>query len=358
MSAERVVTNPDGSTITIIINGEGQTKISHEGVTLPPKAKKVQNQYKATKNTEKRKTLVCELYKAGFNNAKELRLVGFTVNELKEAGFNLKQLKKGGFSEKDLSFHFSPEEMGTVSLETLMPHARDYETTLTTKDYRKARKKGYSVKAIITHIYSQLNKSGTLQSEEDIKKAKVQIMGNIVKKLKEAGFSLKQLINGYTDQKNQTRDICATAQLYDVGFTVKELKDKGFRAEDFKNNPFNLEQKEGIIHKLKTARFSAKDLKTGGFLANELYDLNKDGGFSIHELVDGGYTPIELKEAEIDLYEFMGLFPYEELVNDENGPSLYTDEELKNEVKQLKDKSDSIDSNKLKQYYNRYITQN
>ena len=173
----------------------------------------------------------------------DLKSIGFNAEELKIYGFNAKELYDGGFTIEELKvLNLSNDELLLFNLNEneLKNRSIAIQNSINTDEFNAEE-----LKEIAGITAKELKEKGI----------------NNVEKLKNAGFTLKDLIF--------------------AKFTLTELKNRGFTVEELRDGDKSLNVKI-----LKDIGFNAKELKNGRFTVEEL----KNGGFNAEELIKIGFS--------------------------------------------------------------------
>ena len=219
-------------------------------------------------------------FEEGFFSARELEEAGFSVKDLKDGGFSASKLKKAGFLAKEL------KEAGYSVSDLII-------AGFSAEDLQKAYHDRYN-NELKTALKTTLEKA--VISVEDLKKA-----GFSASYLKEAGLQVRQLNKFFSVSELKEAGFSAS-DLKEAGFSASELKAAGFLAKDLfvkvktsgPQTSDSMSKKLFNAGELKEARYKAKDLKDAGFNICELINT----GFSVIELKDI-FSPKELNEAGI-----------------------------------------------------------
>lgn len=289
-------------------------------------------------------TMMC---KAGFS-IEELRKAGYDYNEILYAGYLIKELRESGFKDDDiLKANYSIEDLkiaGFTDDEILHASRLGYELRnagYSIKDLKDAgygdiailqsgytvkemRDAGYSAKELADSCYNydlydefqyddcadhyEDRYSGYLYHPNEMKEA-----GYSVKELKEAGYKDSDIIHfgGYP-----------ASELKDAGYTVKDLRIvHNINEADYGDFGITYCHYEEIVYplgKIIKAGYTLKEIVSADIPGGEyrqfgitIQDLKKAGcdpkllivdnekypGFSIREMIDGGYTISDLKNV-------------------------------------------------------------
>ena len=222
-------------------------------------------------------------------SARNLKVIGFTIQELLDAGFSLYDLRNVGFVKDD----FDDLLYGLVYL---------YQVGYTLYDLLKI---GYN----LIDLYGLFRKEQFYSVNITVKDfLQTDIGGLIYVFIEFLGYTPEEIVNGgmtktYIDYVDEGSTV---ADLKSYNFTASNLRVAGYSVSDLLTD-FSLTELIGSgytkadfnsanisITELINAEFSISDLKTAGYTALE---LNNQAGISIINLKTAGYTALELKTA-------------------------------------------------------------
>ena len=177
------------------------------------------------------------------------RIIGYSVSDLLlDSVFNLTELIGAGYKHTDFnSANISISELKTA---------------------------GFNITDLKTAGYSALELKNTGYNIISLKN-----VGYTALDLKNAGFSIIDILN--------------------VGFQLVELNLNGYTITDFNSivkTATDLKNAGYSAYNLKTAGYSAGDLKTAGYSISEFIYENSTILYSVSELLNGGYSLIEIKD--------------------------------------------------------------
>ena len=219
------------------------------------------------------RTTACNNLRKNKFTAKQLFTIGFTSLELINAGYNAKEFLDAGITIKGLTpDSFKGERSYIVNL----LHNRGF----TAKDLKDI---GFTPIELINTGYN-------------------------AKHFADAGLTL----NGLTPDSFKGERSNIVILLHNLGFTAKDLKDIGFTPIEL----INTEYKAKTSEEYKNAGYNAKDFTDAGLTLNGLTPDSFKGersnivmllhnrGFTARNLVDIGFTPIELINTEYKAEKF------------------------------------------------------
>jgi intracellular multiplication protein IcmE len=239
---------------------------------------------------------------------KELKALGFTIEELKKSRFDnnmyknnqakefrdsyaLKELKNAGFTVNDLR---NRDENPGTELQKFMMAGYSLEDLLLGFDYTILVDRHYKIMDIFNALPDNeyLDKrAATFFYNNQIPVTDLKRKGFTASIMRDATISIAKILEAFTP-----------AELRSSGFTAKELKDAGVNIVDLKVSGYSaaqLKEAEFTAENVKNAGFSVAALKEAGFSAQNV----KDAGFSVAELKSAGFTASDLRSIGISVAE-------------------------------------------------------
>ena len=267
--------------------------------------------------------------KQGTFEAPELKSAGYTLSQMKEAGYTATEVKSADFTATQVrkvgytaiqcrKAEYRPVDMRTAGYTALemrdggygagKVRAAGYDATEATTAFdlptlkdagyvaRELREAGHAVNEMkgVGFTLSELHTGG--YAVEALKAAgfslaELKEVGTSLAAMKASGASVKELrAAGYTAGRLKAQDY-SVLSLMEGGYTETDLEKAGFDARLIKE----IIGGKQTVEALKTAGFSVKELRAGGFSAGEF-----KGSFSVKALRAVGYSEADLRTAGFD----------------------------------------------------------
>ena len=226
-------------------------------------------------------SITADLFKEIIQKEKSLlqKLNCYTIKELKDAGYDEKEILKLDYPLEELKGNGYTLNV----LKNILP--QDY---LEQKILQK-----FTLDEIIEN-YNGDELRDLLKNIWVIKNKFIENKENIASKLIKKGFTVEELYYKFHFK---------IIQILNFGFDINELKilpnsilqliKEGYNLEYFKSNNFSVKELK------ENGRYTVKELKDAGYLANELKDYFhikelKDAGYNISEMIEAGFSPLDL----------------------------------------------------------------